>query len=219
MAATLYEMDMVVVERMLRDRGLSEYRLFPDPRTTPPLLQHLQADFHLLGVAMIPPTATCYQFPAEEGASVFDGFGFEQAKAHERLCIVHSLQVGKPTKPKLLKAFVEHMKSLAIQHVILFSDKKICNGGLISTCTDLVLESLSTAQKTVVDYVLVDPHRRLTEEEAAVVKATYGELRLKLLTSDAVSSYYGFPPGCVVEILMDNDSCGQLPEYRVVTAC
>lgn len=69
-------------------------------------------------------------------------------------------------------------------------------------------------------HVLVPPHRRLSEEEAAeVMKRLYirskSEFRRIIFHIDTQARIMGLIPGDLVEIKLGSPTCGELTEYRV----
>ena len=134
----------------------------------------------------------------------------------ERVVLVQSLSRGKAVSVKGLRDLLTFLRDLAVHRLVLFAEKRLTNSALTLASLGVTLEWQPIPFLNIVQHELVPKHRRLTQSEAKTIRARFGKIRAKLRADDAVARYYGFPAGCVVEILTLMESTGLFPEFRLV---
>lgn len=134
----------------------------------------------------------------------------------ERLVVLENAMKGKAVSVKNLGALLLLLRELEVHRVILLAEKKPTVTGLSLARLGIAVEWHPKTILDLLDHALVPPHRRLSPKEAACVRALVPGISAQLRTDDAVCRYYGFPVGCMVELLITVESVGTMPEYRIV---
>lgn len=224
-----------MLHRLFCDRGIGQFS------DTCQSLSDMVANFgfRFLAMAVAGPEATCYdpllmrnwrmrapdaEVVARAQSQLFEYISSnpfqdefpEEIPGGERIVAMENAAKGKAVSVKNLRELLLLFRELEVHRVILLAEKKPTVTGLSLAALGIAVEWHPKSILALPDHDLVPPHRRLSNKEAAAIRKKVPGISAQMRTDDTAARYFGFPVGCMVEILHTVESVGEMPEYRIV---